>query len=281
MRRSGWVFLGVLSVGVPALAAAGEGGAFPSCGSRAPTADDVAAAKKTFELANRYLGEADYDRAIRYYLDAYRTDCTAHKLLGYVARAHELKGEREEAVRALEVYLERSPKADDRATVERRIANLKAQLAAAPPEPTPPPAPASSVAPAPPPAEERPPVQRADAPPPHGGPSFLPWVVVGVGLTTAAAGGALYGFGTSQVNDAEAACGGFEGCLPAVAAKGNGGRDLQIVGVTMLAAGGAAVASGLVWRWLTRRPESHGAAPFRLVPAVGVVSAGVTVDACF
>src|SRR5690349_15710384 len=99
---------------VPALARAGAGDPYPVCGARAPAPDDVAAAKKTYELGNRYLGEADYDRAINYYRDAYRTDCTAHKLLGYIARAYELKGDRSEAVRALELYLERAPKADDR-----------------------------------------------------------------------------------------------------------------------------------------------------------------------
>src|SRR6478752_8749618 len=97
----------VAVLSVPALARAASGDGYPVCGPRAPAPDDVAAAKKTYELGNRYLGEADYDRAINYYRDAYRTDCTAHKLLGYIARAYELKGDRAEAVRALETYLDR------------------------------------------------------------------------------------------------------------------------------------------------------------------------------
>src|SRR5690349_1488189 len=78
--------------GTPARAAdsPASSGAYPACGAHTPSPDDVAAAKKTFELGNRYMSEADYDRAIAYFRDAYRSDCTAHKLLVFVARANEL-----------------------------------------------------------------------------------------------------------------------------------------------------------------------------------------------
>jgi len=75
-----------------------------------------------------------------YWEDAYRRDCTAHKLLLNIATAYQLDGQLEKALTALQTYLARVPNAPDKAQVERRRDTLQAkldqQVAAAPP-PTP------------------------------------------------------------------------------------------------------------------------------------------------
>ncbi|HEX9294566.1 MAG TPA: hypothetical protein VF881_01995, partial [Polyangiaceae bacterium] len=64
-----------------------------------------------------------------------------------LARAYELKSDRNEAVNALETYLQRKPDDPGADQIRRRIDNLKAQIAASAPPPaaaTPVPAAATS-----------------------------------------------------------------------------------------------------------------------------------------
>src|SRR5690606_32626924 len=94
---------------------------YPPC-TREPSDTDVTAAKAAFQAGNVAFGEADYPRAILYWRDAYRRDCTAHALLLNLARAEELNGNKRAAVAALETYLARVPTSPERAQIERRIA---------------------------------------------------------------------------------------------------------------------------------------------------------------
>jgi hypothetical protein len=256
--------------------------AYPTCGAKSPTSDDVAAAKKTFELGNRYMSEADYDRAILYFGDAYRSDCTAHKLLGFIARAHELRGDRSEAVHALETYLERAPRGDDRPTVEKRIMNLKAQIAAQAAAPS-----ASAVAVSPPaPTVETKTPQTNDTPvsEKEKGHTIYPWIALGTGVSFAAIGTVLAIVGSEQIANSENACANRNcGTNKSLADSGNAGRTQVIAGGFLAGAGVLAIAGGLVWHFMepvhTRSAESSRVRrPVTLAPVLSPSYAGGTFE---
>ena len=86
--------------------AAEEPTRYPECTHEASEAD-LTAAKAAFQAGNVSFNEADYPRAILYWEDAFRRDCTAHPLLLNLARAYELNAQKRKAVVALETYLKR------------------------------------------------------------------------------------------------------------------------------------------------------------------------------
>lgn len=101
---------------------------YPVC-NHEPTETDVSAAKGAYRAGQVSFQEADYERALLYWEDAFRRDCTAVKLLLNIARAYELSGDRRAAVHALVTYLERDPDWEDRSAVEKRIEKLNQKLA--------------------------------------------------------------------------------------------------------------------------------------------------------
>src|SRR6476659_9216277 len=138
---------GLLALGLLALsslgAAAEETHPYVDCTHEASEAD-VTAAKAAFQAGNVSFNEADYPRAILYWEDAFRRDCSAHPLLLNLARAYELNGQKQQAVIALETFLQREPNTTERAQIQRRIEVLKKQIeteqaatpVAAPPPPS-------------------------------------------------------------------------------------------------------------------------------------------------
>src|SRR5688572_29021694 len=61
------------------------GARYPACASE-PDAQSIQAARGAFEAGKAAFEEGDYDRAIMYWEDAYRRDCTAHAMLKNLAR---------------------------------------------------------------------------------------------------------------------------------------------------------------------------------------------------
>src|SRR5450432_1648260 len=121
--------VGSAAMFVPALAhAEDEPKPYPEC-TKAPTDSETAAAKGAYQAGNASFDEADYPRAITYWEDAYRRDCTANLLLKNLARAYELYGQKRQAVVALETYLVREPTTGDKEQIQRRIEVLKKQIA--------------------------------------------------------------------------------------------------------------------------------------------------------
>ncbi len=254
---------------------------YPSCEGRKPTQADTDAAHGAYMAGKGSFDEADYTTALNYFKDAYRRDCTKHELLVIIARAYELKGERGEAIRALETYLERVPNASDAEVQKRRITNLRAQIAAMPPAPV---TTAPPVTPAPPaasppgssgspassigagatgaaggavsagsssPAEEPPRLARSH--------TLAPWIVAGAGAAALVTGAVFFAVGRSDVADAEKVCPDHATCDNADARnKGNSGRSLETLGVIVGGVGVAAVAGGLIWHFV--QPTSHPAA---------------------
>jgi tetratricopeptide (TPR) repeat protein len=137
LHLSGLLALGVLAF--PGAALAEETHAYVECTHEASDTD-LTAAKAAFQAGNVSFNEADYPRAILYWEDAFRRDCTAHPLLLNLARAYELNGQKRQAVISLETFIAREPNSGERAQIQRRIEVLKKQLdteqAAAPAAPS-------------------------------------------------------------------------------------------------------------------------------------------------
>ena len=110
------IAVAVLSAG---LAHAEDVKQYAEC-AREATDTDVTAAKGAFQAGNASFEEADYPRAIVYWEDAYRRDCSAHGMLLNLARAYELNGNKPQAVVALRTYLQRVPSAD-KEKIEARL----------------------------------------------------------------------------------------------------------------------------------------------------------------
>src|SRR3984957_11375577 len=230
-------FLGSL-VAVPALAQ--QPASYPpACDASKVSKADVDRAHTVYLSGKQYLDESNYDKAISYFDDAYSIDCSVHGILPIIATAYERKGDKAEAVRALEEYLRRVPNAADREHVERRIKNLNDQLsheaqpassasassaAAASAAPT-------TSAPEPSAAQTAP---AASASPPEDQPrkaSPGPWIVTGIGGAAIIGGVVLYIVGSGDVSSAANACPTRKLCAPSVASQGNDGRTLKAVGV--------------------------------------------------
>jgi len=275
-----WLIGGAVAV-APALAhAEDEPKAYPEC-IKAPTDAETAAAKGAYQAGNASFDEADYPRAITYWEDAYRRDCTANLLLKNLARAYELYGQKRQAVVALETFLVREPSTADKEQIQRRIEVLKKQIAsekAVPVAVTPPP----PTAPAP---TEPPPAPDTDA---HQGKrSIVPLIVAGAGGVALIVGAGLYAKGAKDVNHYEELCPnrdcGTGTDAAANKAAGNDARTQKTVGGVVAGVGAVTLAGGLIWYFVQpRHAASTASVRHPLVsPSVAPGFAGVALSGAF
>lgn len=252
--------------------------------AREPSDADLTAAKAAFQAGNVSFNEADYPRALLYWEDAFRRDCTAHPLLLNLARAYELDGQRKQAVIALEAFLTREPSSPEKAQITRRVEVLKKQIesddAAAKALPPPPPAAtpvatAQAPAPAPPPAE------------PSKGTQVLPLVIAGVGGAVVIVGGIVWLGASSEVRKFERSCpkdpqtGEFKCPLAQedkIKPANEASKRQTVSGAVTAFVGLPLLAGGLIW-FFASSPGKHPAAV--VTPAVGPGFAGLTLDAKF
>jgi tetratricopeptide (TPR) repeat protein len=218
---------------------------YPVC-SEKPSEAQIEGAKGAYQAGTVSFQEADYERAILYWEDALRRDCTATKLLLNLARAYELAGEKEHAILALETFIERRPESSDRASIEKRIQFLRVDL-------------------------ERERLDRAEAEarsrrtsseqPGDTGPSRArrpawPVVVTSTGVVASAVGLSLFFHGQATTD-----------------------QDLQAAGTALCIAGATvALGGGLAWYLSWKSPKGHAA---RLTPVAGPGLVGVLIDAKF
>ena len=247
---------------------------YPACAG-APSAADTGAAKGAFQAGQAAFSEGDYARAILYWEDAYRRDCTAHKLLLNLARAYESDGQLPHAIRALETYNSRSPESADVAANQRRIERFRKQLenAAAPPPPA---APAAVKEPKP--AETVTPEEPKDS---AGKRPLLPLYVAGGGFVVGAIGGLLFLSAQSDITDAEKACGsgGPEACDNNAAVEaGQDANDSAWLWGAVSIIGFVGTAGGATWYFLSE-PEPTTSA--RFTPVLGPKVAGFSVSGSF
>ncbi len=256
----------------------------PPCDASTVTKGDIDRAHTVFLSGKDFLEEANYDKAISYFKDAYAIDCSIHAILPIIATAYERKGDKAAAIRALQEYVKRAPTASDHDTIERRIRNLGDQVShEAAPAPSaspvaPPPASAApSSAPAPSASPSAAPASSAAAPlapgqEPHHGPGAAPWILVGVGGAAVVAGIVLYAVGIPDVNAAVDACPTRSHCTAASADQGNRGRGLELAGGVVGGLGIAAVGGGLLWHFLAHSKDSSPAPTVSLSPGAASVS---------
>jgi hypothetical protein len=249
------------------------------------TASDSEAAHSAFLLGKRFFDEADYGSAIHNFVDAYKLDCTKAELLTIIARANELSGNKPEAVHALETYLIRGSNIapEDKNQIQKRIDNLKAQMAAqstpaAPPiAPTPPAA--VELAP-PPPTSALPPPSTPPSPPPAGKRhTVAPWVVTISGGAILVAGGAVWLVGNNKYNTALQNCPNnlCQGSSSSFQSEGNTGHTLMQVGGGLFIGGAVLAVGGLLWHFLEPTGPSTGDATRASVrPELGPGYAGVS-----
>lgn len=266
----------------------------PPCDASKVTKADVDRAHQVFLSGKGFLDESNYDKAISYFKDAYSIDCSVHAILPIIATAYERKGDKVSAVQALEEYLKRTPNAPDREIIERRIANLKQQIAASTPTATTPPtatattattattSAATSTATSEPTssASTGPSGPGAPPAPEGGGHTAAPWVVVGVGGAAIVGGIALYAVGSSDVSTAQNQCPSRSNCPKSVADQGNSGRTFEAVGGVLGGVGLAAVAGGLAWHFLERTSPAPAPAT-HVSPVVAPGYAGLAVGGAF
>jgi len=272
---------------VPSLAhAEDEPKAYPEC-IKTPTDNETSAAKGAYQAGNASFDEADYPRAITYWEDAYRRDCTANLLLKNLARAYELYGQKRQAVVALETFLVREPSSGDKEQIQRRIEVLKKQIAA---EKTVPVAtgtaqPALTAAP----ANDNPEPQPAPDADAHAGGkrSIAPLIVAGAGGVVLVVGAVLYAKGAKDVNRYESLCpehdcgNGTEATANASAA--NDARSKKTLGGVVAGVGAVALAGGLIWYFVQPRSAVTTGTLLkpRVSPAVTPGFAGLALSGAF
>ncbi len=299
LPRTPLLVLGLLGTAavVPALAQTSAPSSYPpACEDAKVTKADRDRAHTVFLSGKQFLEESNYDKAISYFKDAYAIDCSVHGILPIIATAYERKGDKREAIRALDEYQKRAPAAPDHEVIERRIRNLKDQLAQEQ-------ASASAALPsagAPPPLLTAPPETSASAfappltPPPspqeeasrH---TLGPWIVAGVGGALLVGGVVTYAVGAGKVSNAETICGPQHDNCPrgptgsSAIDDGNTGRSLEVAGVVVGSAGAAAVAAGLIWHFVEhpRAPSATPATGLRILPEVAPGYAGLSLGGGF
>jgi tetratricopeptide (TPR) repeat protein len=265
--------------------------AYPDCTTR-PSENDVTAAKGAFQAGKVSFNEADYARAILYWEDAYRRDCTATPLLDYLGRAYEGAGNLEQAVIALRTYTERAPDSPERAQVLRRIEVFEQKIADQKKEESklPPPVP---VQPTSLPVKQQ---QTQNTTPPQSTPPAaqpsrpIPWApvaVMAIGGATALVGGLVFLNANSDIKDVEKKCGGDRAnCDPStnLATQGNDARTRATIGTGLFIGGLAVAGAGAVWFWLDSKKAPQTAQHFKapaVSPWVGTSSAGVAWQGAF
>lgn len=259
---------------------------YPAC-EHEPTERDVVAAKGAFEAGEVSFHEADYARATLYWEDAFRRDCTAVKLLLNLARAYELSGHLEQAILALETYLERRPDAPDQSSMQKRIATLRKQVHAEQKAATP-----AADAPTTQPAI---PAQQPTPTAPETGPSeqqarpgrkrpWWPIVLTGVGVVTVGIGAGISIDGQSTLNNVQCeaptmADSDTRQCVNQTEVdRAQAAQSQRNAGTGVAIAGGAlAVAGTAIWLILWNKDDTDGDRPSTsFLPQVTPSYAGVS-----
>ncbi len=269
--------LTAVAIAVPALAQQPVS-KYPDCPANFSAGqNDQDAARGAWLAGKAAFEEADYNKAIDYFKDAYKRDCTKQVLLkDWIARSYESKGDKAEAINALETYLARMPKADDAEQVRKHIENLKAQMTPAntgtgPASTVTGTATSTSTSTAP-------TATATDtAPPPSGGHSVAPWVVVGVGGAALVGGIIMLVVGSGKVSDSKSLC--PNNACPATVlttaqSENKSGYTLETVGLIVGGLGVVGVAGGLVWHFL--EPTGEKKAAFAPVITPGYAGAAVS-----
>jgi hypothetical protein len=279
------------TLAMPALAQQPALSQYPApCDASKVSKVSVERAHGVFLSGKGYLDVSDYDKAISYFKDAYTIDCSVHAILPIIATAYERKGDRREAVHALEEYLKRVPGASDAELVQQRIVNLKEQIGREQPTAATSPTTTATVttsatatAPATTTATTAMPTDTGSAgTPPAGGHSVAPWVLVGVGGALVLGGVIVAVIGQSNYADASNKCPNPLMCRSQnVADEGNNGITLRNAGLVVGGVGLAAAVGGIIWHFAETPSPQPATGGLRLSPATGPNYAGLQLHGSF
>ncbi len=260
---------------------------YPPCDAE-PDEASMQGAQGAFQAGNASFNEADYPRAIFFWEDAYRRDCTAHAMLKNLARAYELNDQYNHAINALQTYLERNPESGESEAISRRIDNLRRrqderEAAAQRVEPTP--APKVHSEPEPKPKATNPLDQEEQFPEYYddgasSNRSVVPLVVAGVGAATGILGGVMWGVAKKDESDAADACPVRDMCEDSeIVNAGNDAQDRQLVWGIVAGAGAAITLGGIIWYFAQPEPGADETAV--ILPNVAPGFAGLSVSGAF
>ncbi len=268
-----------LATSVPALAQSGAGSVTPypaACATGSVSQNESERAHTIYQAGKVQYDDKNYDAAIAQFREAYKRDCSKHELLIIISRAYELKGDKPEALRALEMYLERVPNSPDASTHRNGIESLKRQIAAAPPP----------IVTAPPPSATAPPAPQAEVRE-H---TALPWVVTGVGLAGVAVGVVILVTAPSLPPFCNATLGSCTRQSGETAtdfsnrqAEAGRSKNQPTIGAVIIGISAAFVVGGLLWHFLepTGPVEKTGKIKPTLEPAVAPGYAGMSFGGTF
>lgn len=234
-----------------------------------PSGPDSEAAHQKYIAGKVEYDEGNYDVALRRFREAYALDCTKHELLVIISAAHEKKGDRQEAIKALEDYLRLAPTSSEASTYRARIENLRKQMAVAP-------APATATTTSPTAA----PTTTTTAPPPaaeqqeH---TAAPWIVVGVGAVGVIIGVTLILTAPALPGNCSKSSDTCQRVGPQTDADLQNDRETAgrakgqpVVGGVVAGIGGALILGGLLWHFLEPTgPKDSGRAKLRPVVSPG------------
>ncbi len=263
----------VLGATASAPAFADEASTYPDCGGKTPSKDDSEHGHNLYIQGKVYYDDGDYNKAIPRFKEAYKVDCTKHELLVIISRSYELKGDKSEALAALETYVARVPTSPDLQTHQNRIANLKEAIKKEEAERK-----AQGGTGAPPPSSSTDPGATTQ-PPPAGaerGHTVYPWLVVGAGALIFATGLVLVPVGQGLIpgdcNRETQFC-----PKPEDTSKAGTGEGVITAGIVMRISGPIIAAGGLLWHFLEPTgPAASGKLRFTPHVAPGYAGVGLT-----
>lgn len=252
-----------------------------------PSESDTTAAKGAFQAGTVSFNEADYARAILYWEDAYRRDCTATLLLHHLGRAYEGSGNLEQAVVALRTFIERSPESPERGQIQRRIevfeqkiAEEKQQAAAVSPVKNPATAPVVGVPSSQPSSGSAPAAPVPESSSTHRASlAWAPITLMAVGGVVTVVGAGVYFKAKSDLSNVEKVCPNHSSCSsPLQVQQGNSARARITTGTVMSFGGLAVAGAGVVWFLLDSRKSPSMALNIEapaVSPWIGAGSAGL------
>ena len=242
-----------------------------ACSAATVTQSESERAHTIYQAGKVQYDDKNYDAAIVQFRDAYKRDCSKHDLLIIISRAYELKGDKVEALRALETFVERVPGSPDIMTHRNGIDSLKKQIAAQPPPP-----PAAG------PATSAPTEMREHTIP--------PWVVVGLGGLGVIAGVVVIAITPSLPANCYAST---KKCMSTTDAEranlsqrqddAGKSQNQPTVGGVIIGVGAAFIVGGLLWHFLepTGPVEKTGSLKPKLSPHVAPGFAGMSLGGSF
>jgi tetratricopeptide (TPR) repeat protein len=207
--------------------------------SAQPDPPEKVRALELFAQSDELYKQGQFEQAADLLREAY--DLYPEPLLLYnLARALEGVGDVDGAITQYERYLATATTIDDRGAIERRVATLKAQRAAAQTvttEPTPP---------------TSPPIDTSPSTEPTSGPRKLPWIIAGGGALVAGTG-VVFGFMAKSKHDAA-----VDEPVQAEAERlQNKAESYATISNVLLIGGGAIAIGGIVWGVIELRKSGH------------------------